>query len=129
MIENPVDFNDLSKAEENNAAMNTLLQFQNEQSEHVQAMMDKNNVYFPGEDEVEEMKKKQAEQSSQIDALLANIAKQKSDPNNANPEVARQMAAFEEQLLQAKMHNDNLKNNINSNRFEEIKVQKIEKIV
>lgn len=113
----------------NNDAMEQMLKLQNQQFEQMKSMMNKNNDYFPNDQEVDDMKKKQAAQANQINILLEKLSKQKSDPKiQSDPEVAKQLAAFEEQLKKAKEQSDNLNQNINSKQFEEIQVQKLEKI-
>jgi len=113
----------------NNDAMEQMLKLQNQQFEQMKSMMNKNNDYFPNDQEVDDMKKKQAAQANQINILLEKLSKQKSDPKiQSDPEVAKQLAAFEEQLKKSKEQSDNLNQNINSKQFEEIQVQKLEKI-
>jgi len=129
IVEQPLDFTSTSNVNSNNDAMEQMLKLQNQQFEQMKSMMDKNNDYFPNDQEVDDMKKKQAAQANQINILLEKLSKQKSDPKiQSDPEVAKQLAAFEEQLKKAKEQSDNLNQNINSKQFEEIQVQKLEKI-
>lgn len=129
IVEQPLDFTSTSNVNSNNDAMEQMLKLQNQQFEQMKSMMNKNNDYFPNDQEVDDMKKKQAAQANQINILLEKLNKQKSDPKiQSDPEVAKQLAAFEEQLKKAKEQSDNLNQNINSKQFEEIQVQKLEKI-
>lgn len=129
IVEQPLDFTSTSNVNSNNDAMEQMLKLQNQQFEQMKSMMNKNNDYFPNDQEVDDMKKKQAAQANQINILLEKLSKQKSDPKiQSDPEVAKQLAAFEEQLKKAKEQSDNLNQNINSKQFEEIQVQKLEKI-
>lgn len=129
IIDQPLDFTSTTIVESNNNAMDQMIKLQNQQYEQMQAMMDKNNDYFPNDEEVELMKQKQAEQAEQINMLLEKLNKQKSDPKmQTDPEVSNKIAAFEEQLNKAKMQSDKLNAEINSKRFEEVQVAKLDNV-
>lgn len=84
LIRTEIDLDDPLALIESNKAIDDMINIQSQQMNIVESILDKNNEYFPGNDLVEEMKKKQEEQSNQIQAMLSKISMQKSQKGYVN---------------------------------------------
>jgi len=127
----PIDFKDEKQLGRNKDVIEQMVQMQKEQEEYINSLLiqkdDHNleNNYFPNENLVDDMKKKQSEQALQIMTMLNKLEEQKNqvDPP-IDKESKKKLIEFEAQLIIAKEKNEKIVETMASKKFEDVKTIK-----